>query len=82
MKVVHLCLYVYFPMADNLVIQLAPRHHLRLARILPRRASDLPWPPPWILSDGSEFEVFADLLYRNLRIFYVDRARRFGIKES
>jgi hypothetical protein len=82
MKIGHLCLYVYFPMGDNLVIQLAPRHHLGLARIWPRRASDLPWPPPWMPRDGSEFEAFADLLYRNLGIFDVDRARRFGIKES
>lgn len=82
MKIGHLCLYVYFPMVDDLVIQHAPRYHLGLARIWPRRASDLPWPPPWMPEDGSEFEGFADLLYCSLRIFDMDRAQRFGIKES
>jgi hypothetical protein len=82
MKIGHLCLYVYFPMVDDLVIQHAPRYHLTLARIWPRRASDLPWPPPWMPGNGSEFEVFADLLYRSLRIFDVDRAHHVGIKES
>ena len=82
MEIGHLCLYVYFPMMDDLVIQHVAHLHLGLARIWPRRASDLPWPPPWMPRDGSEFEDFANLLYHSLRIFDVDRAHHFGIKES
>jgi hypothetical protein len=81
MKIGHLCLYVYFPMID-FVIQHPSEYHIALARIWPRRASDLPWPPPGQPSNSAEFEKFANSLRQNLRAFSVDHARRHGVKES
>ena len=81
MKIGHLCLYVYFPMMD-FVIQHPPEYHIALARIWPRRASDLPWPPPGQPRDSAEFELFANSLRQSWRVFSVDHALRHGVKES
>ncbi|MGW6684928.1 hypothetical protein ACWGBO_34435 [[Kitasatospora] papulosa] len=41
----HLRIYVFFP-ATDLVIQNAGEFHLSVARIYPRRSSELPFPSP------------------------------------
>lgn len=81
MKIGHLCLYIYFPMMD-FVIQHPPQYHIALARIWPRRASDLPWPPPGQPRNSIEFENFASSLRESWRVFDVDHALRLGVKES
>jgi hypothetical protein len=79
MKIGHLCLYVYFTVADVVVQH---PYQVALARIWPRRGGDLPWPPPVRPADGDSFESFADELWRGLKLFSPARARRFGLRES
>ncbi len=81
MKIGHLCVYVYFP-AANVVIQHAPEFHLSIARIWPRRSSDLPFPPPFQPRNGEAFEGFADALYKDLHLYTPEQASEHGIKES
>jgi hypothetical protein len=81
MKIGHLCIYVYFPAAD-VVIQHAREFHLSVARIWPRRSSDLPFPPPIQPRDGPAFETFADELYKSLYHYTPRQAAEHGIKES
>jgi hypothetical protein len=80
MKVGHLCLYVYFPSAD-VVIRHPASYHLSLARIWPRRSSDLAFPPPVHTKDGPSFERFADQLWRDWELFTPEEAKTFGIRE-
>lgn len=80
-KIGHMCLYVYFPMMD-FVIQNRPPYTMALARIWPRRASDLPWPPPAQPANGAAFEEFADGFRRAWRVFTPDHAQRYKIRES
>ncbi len=80
-KIGHKCLYVYFPMMD-VVIQHPPPYGMALARIWPRRASDLPWPPPIQPPNGEMFEEFADDLHKAWRVFEPSHAQIYDIKES
>jgi hypothetical protein len=80
-KIGYMCLYVYFPMMD-FVMQYPPPYTMAVARIWPRRASDLPWPPPAQPTNGAAFEEFADGFRRAWRVFSADRAQRYGIRES
>lgn len=73
MKIGHLCLYVYFP-AAHVVVQHPAIYHTMLARIWPRRQSDLPWPPPVRPRDSESFERLADDLWRSLALFAPERA--------
>ncbi|MEU3262155.1 hypothetical protein ABZ694_30970 [Streptomyces albidoflavus] len=81
MKIGHLCIYVYFPAAD-VVIQHPPEFHLSVARIWPRRSSDLPFPPPVQPQNGEAFEAFADELRMSLYLYTHEQAAEHGIKES
>lgn len=81
MKIGHMCLYAYFPMM-GIVIQHPPPYGLAVARIWPRRASGLPWPPPVQSSSGAAFEEFADDLRQSWRVFEPRQAQAYGIKES
>ncbi|WP_329368501.1 hypothetical protein OG896_23895 [Streptomyces sp. NBC_00669] len=81
MKIGHLCIYVYFPAVD-VVIQHAPEFHLSVARIWPRRSSDLPFPPPGQPRNGEEFEAFADALRESLYLYTPEQAAEHGLKES
>lgn len=81
MKIGHLCIYVYFPAAD-VVIQHAPEFHLSVARIWPRRSSDLAFPPPVQPRNGEAFEAFADALNKSLYLYTPEEAAEHGLKES
>jgi hypothetical protein len=81
MKIGHLCIYVYFPAVD-VVIQHAREFHLSVARIWPRRSSDLPFPPPVQPRNGEAFEAFADAFRESLYLYTPEQAAEHGIQES
>ncbi|MEV3928641.1 hypothetical protein [Streptomyces sp. NPDC049944] len=81
MKIGHLCIYVYFPAVD-VVIQHAPEFHSSVARIWPRRSSDLPWPPPVQPRNGEAFETFANAFRLSLYLYTPEEAAEHGLKES
>lgn len=81
MKIGHLCAFVYFPQAD-VVVQHPPIYHLSLARIWPRRGSDIAWPGFRVLPDGDAFEEFSDRFWRELRLYTPQLARRHNITDS
>ncbi|MGW9238706.1 hypothetical protein ACWGRL_08260 [[Kitasatospora] papulosa] len=81
MKIGQLCIYVYFPAAD-VVIQHGREFHMSVARIWPRRSSDLPFPPPLQPRDGEAFEQFADALQESLYLYTPEQAAEHQLQES
>jgi hypothetical protein len=79
MKLGHLCLYVYFPASDVVVVP-PSLYRPSLARIWPRRG-EIAWPPPARPSDGTAFEDFADRFWRDWVILTPESARQQGAKE-
>ncbi len=79
MKIGHLCLYVYFPGSDVVVVP-PPTYMAALARIWQSRGV-IGWPPPMRPRTGAEFEEFADRFWRNLQIMTQEAAAEESVQE-
>lgn len=79
MKIGHLCLYVYFPGSDVVVVP-PPTYTPALAGIWQRRGV-IRWPPPMRPRTGGEFEEFADRFWRNLQIMTQEAAAEQSVRE-
>lgn len=80
MKIGHLCLYVYFPMAD-VVVDVPNPYPGGLVRIWGRRHGDVAWPGVLIPRDGSAFEIYADALWHALIVLTPGSAREQNVRE-
>lgn len=80
MKIGHLCLYVYFAMAD-VVVQMPNPYPGGLVRVWGRRHGDVAWPGLLIPRDGPGFEGYADRLWRDLLVLTPESARAQGVRE-
>ena len=81
LKIGHMCLYVYFPGVD-VVVRHPPEYHLSLARIWPRRSSNIAWPPPLIPQDGVAFEQFSDDFWRSFTMLPREIATAHDVRDS
>jgi hypothetical protein len=81
MKVGHVCLYVFFPVT-NAVVRHPREYHLALARLWPRRWSDIGWPPAGVPEDGPQFEEFANRFWRDLQVYTREQAIEHDIRDS
>ena len=79
MKIGHLCLYIYFA-PPGFVVRHRPEHYMCMARIWPRRASGLPFPPPIRPADGPAFEEYSDDLWESFQIFTPEEAEAYGLR--